>query len=94
MISAVKRHRHETFIQHRENHGRVLQVTRCFRENCLARRQRLRDSGGDLRRPRVVFINCKQNQKSRIGDALHRRENPLRAETPRAPRTPTRQPRE
>jgi hypothetical protein len=89
MFPAVKRQCHETFIYHRENYCGALQMKCSFREDRLTCQQRLSDAGGDLSRPRMVFVVgvCERDQESSICDALHGRENPFRAERSRAPRT-------
>ena len=89
MIAAVKRQRDQPVVQHRKCDRSVLEVKRGFRQYRLAGQKRLRDVGCDLHRPSMVFIVSvgERDQKSRIGNSLHERENPLRVDKSRAPRT-------
>lgn len=89
MIIAIELERDEAFLDHREHERDTLKMESRLGEHGLAREQRLGQALSDLDRPVVVSVVSirERDEKSGVGDALHERENPFRAERSFGPRT-------
>jgi len=89
MFTAVKRKRDQALIYHCQSHRSTLEVKCGLRKHSLASQQRFAEASRYLGGPPMVSVVAirKRHQKSRVGNSLHERENPLRAERSRAPRT-------
>ena len=74
---------------HGENDRHVLEMERRLGQHGLAGQQRLVDVPGDSDRPLVMEVAAVRegHKETGVGNALHPREKPLRADRSRAPRT-------
>jgi hypothetical protein len=89
VLSAIECQLDQSFIDHRESDCRTLQVECRFRDYRFTSQQWFRHSSRELRCPLVMLVIGirKCHQEPRVSNSLQDRENPLRLERSRTPRT-------
>lgn len=89
MFLAVEGQSNQPIANHCQNQWNIAQVKSGFGQDRFASRERFGNAAGDTQCPLVVLIVPigKTDEKTRVCDALHERENPLRLERFLGPRT-------
>src|ERR1044071_318929 len=82
MVLTIEGKGDQSVLDHRQHQAGITQMKGCFGQNSFTREQRFGDTAGEAQSPLMMSIVAvrKGDEKPRIRNTPHVRENPLRLE--------------